>query len=288
MARHPRILVSALSIVLFAAACGGSSTPSGGGASSSSTQSSSTGGAPPVSVTLKHVPHGQATLAFDAASKTLTVEVKLVGLAPNSGHPEHIHTGSCSSQGGVIYPLNAIMADAHGVADTMTTVSNVKEPAIPASGWYLNIHNGPGLMPDEQFLPIVCGDVSNPSGGSNVTVPLTMGPPSLPGSPDQRASGTATLSIENGSLKVVLDVTGLAPGSAHAVHIHSGSCENRGAILYPLDPLAADSTGHATETKVVANVAAISSGLWYIDIHRLTTIATGSTAYDPILCGNVG
>jgi len=279
--------VPVLSVALLAAACGGPSTTGGGGASSSTQSSSSVSGAGPVTVTLKHGPQGQATLTFDAGSKTLTVEIKLSGLAPNSAHPNHIHSGSCTNQGGVAYPLNAITADAHGNADTTTTVSNVKEAAIPASGWYVNVHNGPGLSSADQFEPIVCGDVANASGASNVTVPLIQGPPGQPGSPDQRASGTVVLSIENGSLKVVLDVTGLAPGSAHAAHIHSGSCENQGAIVYPLDPLAADANGHATETKVIANVTSISSGLWYLNVHKGVAVATGSTVNDPILCGNV-
>lgn len=276
------------SMAILSLAAGAAVAACGSSGSSATTSTTTAGSVPatgaPVSVTLQHLPHGQATLTYDAAAKTLKVEVKLVGLAPGSSHPNHIHGGSCAQQGGVLYPLTAITADSHGTADVTTTVKDVKEGKIPASGWYVNVHNGPGLQPAEQFQPIVCGDVSNQGGATTLSVPLQTGPP---GTPDQEASGSAQLSIDNGSLKVSITAHGLSPKSTHAAHIHAGSCESQGDVVHPLPALTADASGNASETVTIPNVSSIPSGQWYVNVHRTSEITT-STGFDPVICGDVG
>lgn len=285
MARLRIVTMGAIVALGTLAACGSSSGGSGGTTTSTSTAAAVTS----ATVPLRHVPNGAATLAFDPSTKTLTVEVRLTGLAPNSVHPAHIHTGLCEKQGPVAYGLNNVQADGHGVADTVTAVT-VKEAAIPNGAWYINVHNGPNLTPDAQFEPIVCGDIANPAKGEHLAVQLQSGPsPSTPpSSPDQTASGTATLTVVNGALKVVLDVTGLKPSSAHAVHIHLGSCASQGAVIHPLPALMADANGHASLTTTVSSVSSIPTGVWYINIHRTTAVTAGQTDFDPILCGDIG
>ncbi len=139
------------------------------------------------SATLKHMPNGTADLSWDPASHALTVKISLIGLTPSSMHPAHIHTGSCANQGNVIYPLTTVVADAHGVATSTTVVKNIMN-GIPAAGWYVYVHNGPGLSTNDQFLPIVCGDVTNSntstSAAQSVHIMLqptpTATPPQLP------------------------------------------------------------------------------------------------------------
>jgi hypothetical protein len=230
------------------------------------------------------MPTGVAMLSYDTGSGTLTVEVKISGLAPNSAHPEHIHSGSCEAQGAVEYPLNAIKADASGNADMTSTVTSVKEGKIAEGGWYVNVHNGPGLAPAEQFEPIACGDVHNSSSATSVTVPLLTGPLGVAG---QSATGAADLSLSGGSLTVVLTVHGLAPSTAHIAHIHSGSCESQGAVVYPLDQLPANANGDATSTTTIANVSSIPAGQWYVNVHRGPAL-TDQTGFDPVACGDVG
>ncbi len=111
---------------------------------------------------LKHMPQGSVLLIWTPNDQTLNVNVRLYGLSPNSTHPVAIHSGSCPKQGPVLYPLQNMVADAHGVADTTTQIKNVKN-GIPASGWYVNVHNGPRLSPAIQFLSIVCGNITNPA-----------------------------------------------------------------------------------------------------------------------------
>jgi len=294
MQRRSLTTVGAMLALGSLAACGGSSAPAASSSAASTPSSSATvsagGSATAVNVSLTHVPHGVATLEYDGGAKSLKVTVHLVGLAPGSSHPMHIHAGSCAKQGDVAYPLNAITADKTGVGDATTTVSNIKEGGIPSGAWYVNVHNGPGLMPADQFLPIACGDVTNTGNGTSVSAPLTMGPPppSQPGSPDQAATGKATLSIVNGALMVTVDATGLMPASSHAAHIHVGSCEAQGPVVHPLNSLIADAGGHATSTTTVSGVSAIPLKTWYVNVHRTLNVAAGQSDFDPILCGDVG
>ena len=287
----PRLGIGTLTAILALAAlaaCGGSSGSSTG-TQTTPGPTTATGVSSAV-VPLRHVPTGEATLAYDTAAKTLTVEVRLTGLAPNSVHPAHIHSGRCERQGPVAYPLNNVQADGHGVADTVTAVSAIREGGIPDAAWYVNVHNGPNLAPDAQFEPIVCGDVANRTKGTHVAVQLQQGPPptSPPSSPDQSASGTANLSIEGGGLKVSIDATGLKPSSSHAVHIHMGSCASQGIVVHGLAPLLADAGGHAALTMTVPGISSIPTGVWYINVHRTTAIGAGQTDFDPILCGDIG
>src|SRR5215471_14920014 len=178
--------------VLLLAACGGStstsptSTPTSAPAATSIPTIPTITGIPSISssIPLKHVPTGTADLSWNPSSHALTVKISLVGLAPSSMHPSHIHTGSCANQGNVIYPLTTLVADAHGVASATTVVNNVAN-GIPATGWYVNVHNGPGLSTNDQFLPIVCADVANSntstSAAQSVHLMLQSAPPASAG-----------------------------------------------------------------------------------------------------------
>ena len=255
------------------AACGSSGTS---GSSPSPATSSSASGGTSTQATLQHVPRGEATLTL--AGNKLTVAITLTGLAPNSRHPVHIHgMGNCSSNSPVIYPLENVVANATGTANVTSTVDGVA--SIPASGWYVNVHNGPALTPPDQFSPIACGEVK---GGSNeVTVPLQQG-----SGLSQAASGTAALSLANGQLTVKITMSGLAPNSVHAAHIHVGSCTNQGAVVHPLTNVTADGNGNATSSTTVAGVTSIPSGQWYVNVHGSTNLNT-QTGFDPIACGSV-
>jgi Cu/Zn superoxide dismutase len=107
-------------------------------------------------------PQGSAKLTYDPANKTLRVDVTASGLVAGSEHAEHIHIGSCDSQGAVKYPLNDLVASPAGTADASTVIQNVDQ-APPASGWYLNVHLGSSSQIEENgqptlyYQPIICG-----------------------------------------------------------------------------------------------------------------------------------
>ncbi len=277
------LAVLSVVVVLLLSACGGStSTPaSSGTATSTSAASSSTS----ATATLKHAPNGTANITWDPASQGLTVKISLVGLAPSSTHPAHIHSGSCAKQGAVVYPLQNVVADAHGVGSSTTVIKDVK--TLQPTGWYLNIHNGPGLSPADQFLPIVCSDLTfsniSPTSSLSVQVPLTAAPGS---SASESASGTAHLTLSGSTLTVKLTLTGLQPGTSHAAHIHAGSCESQGAVVHPLNNVVADSSGNYNGTTTIKNVSSLPGSGWYVNIHYSTDLST-QTGFNPIACGNV-
>ncbi len=110
------------------------------------------------------VPQGWATVTYDPFAKTIAVTVNASGLTPGA-HAAHIHVGSCASQGAVQYMLMDFTANGDGRIDHETrTVTNVTTP-LPASGWYLNLHQGNSNNilangnPTINFRPLLCGNI---------------------------------------------------------------------------------------------------------------------------------
>jgi hypothetical protein len=243
-------------------------------------------GSATASAYLSHAPHGYATLKWSPDSKQLSVTLNLTGLDPHSTHPAHIHAGACTANGPIVYMLNNVVANNAGNATVTTIISNVQN-GIPSKSWSINVHNGPGLSPANQFIPIACGNVHNHHTSSRCqqTVHVKLGATT---GQNQSVWGYAHLKLKDGTLTVFVSVKNLVPGSVHAEHIHAGSCQDQvpGSVVYMLNNLVANSNGRATATTVIHGVHSIPEQGWYINVHR-TTILTNQTGFDPIACGNV-
>jgi hypothetical protein len=257
--------------------------------SGSATPSSGTTSAPAVSgvaanAILTHSPSGTADLTWDPHTHLLAVKVALNGLAPNSIHPAHIHAGSCKSEGKVVYTLPNIVANAAGSATVSTSIKDVVD-GIPATGWYVNVHNGPGLVSQMQALPIACGDVQNPNASLKTaqSVQTTLAAPFVP---NEAASGIAQLTLSHQKLTVTLSMKNLAPGTTHMAHIHAGNCDSLGAVLYGLNPVKANALGEGSSTTVLNGIPALPASGWYVSVHLSTDMST-QTGSDPVACGNV-
>ena len=228
---------------------------------------------------LQHAPTGTAKLHVDG--RELTVSISLIGLAPNSIHPAHIHAGnSCASNGAILYPLKNVVANEKGQA-SVTTVIHLSKYGIPVTGWYINVHNGPSLATPQQAYAISCGVVYNPDYASDVLTALGSTP-----DPNQHANGFTRLNLKDGNLTVHITVTGLAPYSTHAAHIHAGDCFYTKQVLYDLSPLVANGHGVADKTVTFKDVDSIPAYGWDVNVHFSNNLST-QTGYDPILCGNV-
>ena len=114
-----------------------------------------------------------------------------------------------------------------GAIDTTVTSSQPSAAGL-AAGTFLNIHlapaaqlGGPGSL---GYTPISCADIT-PAASTAVT----MAPPPQPG---QHPQGSAKLTYDPAKKTLSVDATasGLVAGSAHAVHIHLGSCASQGAV----------------------------------------------------------
>jgi hypothetical protein len=279
-------MTAAAAIAVCVAACGSSSTPS---TSTQATASGVTG--PPVVVPLGDQPSGTAMLSWDPQTKIVTAKLQMVGFTPGSSHAMHIHQGSCAAQGDVLVPFPDVTANDGGAIDTTVTSSQPSAAGL-AAGTFLNIHlapaaqlGGPGSL---GYTPISCADIT-PAASTAVT----MAPLPQPG---QHPQGSAKLIYDPAKKTLSVDATasGLVAGSAHAVHIHLGSCDSQGAVKYPLNDLVASPTGSAETTTVIQNVdqAPPASG-WYINVHlgsssQIQQNGQPTLYFQPIICGNVG
>lgn len=276
---------SALIVLLGALSLAGCDLGGGGGSSPSASASPTVGSTTTAVAHLTHQPTGTADLSWDPGSKTLTVKIALTGLAPNSTHPAHIHSGTCATGGTAIYPFNPdLAADAKGNVTTTQTFQNVTG-GIPSNGWFINVHNAPGGDIYEK-MDIACADIHNPDPDTSVAESVHVDFARGYG-PSQNSSGETTLAIRNGNqLLVTITMTGLEPTSVHKAHIHSGSCQSQGGVVYPLTDVTADTAGNATSTTTIANVSSIPTSGWYVNVHRGVNLAS-PIDFDPIACGNV-
>ena len=231
------------------------------------------------------------TLSWDPQTKNVTAKLQMVGFTPGSSHAMHVHQGSCAAQGDVLVPFPDVTANDGGAIDTTVTSSQPSAAGL-AAGTFLNIHlapaaqlGGPGSL---GYTPISCADIT-PAASTAVT----MAPPPLPG---QHPQGSAKLTYDPAKKTLSVDATasGLVAGSAHAVHIHLGSCASQGAVKYPLNDLVASPTGTAETTTVIQNVdqAPPASG-WYVNVHlgsssQIQQNGQPTLYFQSIICGNIG
>jgi hypothetical protein len=115
----------------------------------------------------QHKPAGNAELSWNSQSHVLAVTLHASGLQPGSSYAAHIHTGTCSAKGKILYPFKDITADKAGNATLTTTIDNVTG-GIPATDWNVTIHRGATA----ETGTLLCGDVANPRKASSVSVPL--------------------------------------------------------------------------------------------------------------------
>ncbi len=279
------IMLSACVAILMAAC----STSQQTATISSTSNSSSTSTTVQFNTQLTHSPTGSANLAWDPESHKLTVNVSLTGLAPNSTHPEHIHASSCTSMpmGPIVYTLNPIVANAQGVGSATTVIEDV-EHGIPANGWYVNVHNGPQLTTELQSRAIACGNIYNAHTSKDHAQSVSLHLVKTT-APDEAVYGNAQVSVENNKLVVKLTLHGLVPQSTYMAHIHAGSCQAQGAVVYPLKPVVADANGDAISTTIINNVQTISASSLYVNVHEAGSMDGMSTqsGFNPIACGNI-
>jgi hypothetical protein len=113
-------------------------------------------------------PSGTADLQWNPQTKVLTAIVHLSGAQPGSNYANHIHAGTCSTAGKILYPLNNVVTDVTGNGTATTTINNIAG-GILASGWDVMVHSGPTA----ETSPMLCGDVVNPMGATSELVSLS-------------------------------------------------------------------------------------------------------------------
>ncbi len=285
--KRSTLFVLAGTALLLLAGCGGKATSTTPTTNHSSVITTSSESSNTATAVLKGIPTGNATLSWNYTDQMLTVQLTLAGLAPNSIHPAHIHEGSCTAAipGKVLYGLPNVVANAQGVATLTDKISVPK--GIPASGWYINVHNGPTISTPTQAISIACGNVTNHTTSlrSIQSAQVILSAMSV-NTQEQAINGIARMTLSSHTMTVQLTVTGLQPNSLHAAHIHAGSCMQQGAVVYGLPVLKANAAGKAQLITIIHNVPSLPANSWYINVHRSNDLST-QTTFDPIACGNV-
>ncbi|HET9660944.1 MAG TPA: CHRD domain-containing protein [Thermomicrobiales bacterium] len=104
---------------------------------------------------------GDASLT-DNGDGTTTVDILVVGAT--GGHPAHIHSGTCTELGDVVYPLTDVNARGESV-----TVIDVPLADLQTAGPYaINIH----LSADEIGTYVACGEIPQTAAGDETTAPV--------------------------------------------------------------------------------------------------------------------
>jgi CHRD domain len=153
-----RAIALLMLVAASAVACGGASSTA---AATPSPAASPSPVASPSPTGLQFVLGGihtsaQGKIMVSTTPTSTTVELIISGLASDSSHVSHIHSGSCQQPGGILYALNQVVADGTGAADTRTTLQ-VKYP--PASGhWYVVVHAGPDMQGSNATY-LMCGNL---------------------------------------------------------------------------------------------------------------------------------
>ena len=141
----PRLSVAIL--FLLVVACGGSGT-----ANSASPK-------PSVTFTMGQMNASGVTGVGQVykGAGTFTVSIQISGMKPGSEHISHVHVGSCAKPGDIAYALLTVVADAQGKGTATSVVAEYY--SMPATGWYVNVHEGEDLTEAEYLPSISCGDL---------------------------------------------------------------------------------------------------------------------------------
>jgi len=256
--------------------------------------SSTASGSQPVTeqLTLHAMPQGTATLD-KASDGTLQAQVNVTGLTPGSQHLVEIDRPNSSTPA---VEFQTLTADSTGAANvTLSSTSPASE--IPADGRFVirlgvstNDFNRNALAaePIAESGPLSWGyDESRQFQLNAVDVNAN-------GQSQGQLTGDATVSYDASAqtITVTVNASGLTPG-AHAAHIHSGSCQAQGSVLYMLMDFQADSDGNiVNQTRTVTGVTAMpASGTWYLNLHQgdsnsILDNGVPTLSFRPLLCAN--
>jgi hypothetical protein len=230
---------------------------------------------------LAPMPHGQLTVSMT------DVRLAAYGFTPGSRHEVAV------SLAGSLIPLGTLTATAGGALTWSGSISSLLQ-ALQQQGIQPPSAGG---SPPRIRVVVLNGGAGTPVIAQTGTI-TGVGTYALHAvEPGQGVinPGTASISYDPAArtLSVTVDASGLTPG-AHAAHIHSGSCQQQGSVVYALADFTASSQGaiaHETRTVTGVNVMKFGHG-WYFNLHQgsASTITAGgqpTISFRPLLCSDI-
>jgi hypothetical protein len=222
------------------------------------------------------------TITYDPATRVAHTVLNMTGLSQGGSAVAVVLNGSCSAPGGVAWRGAPFTADANGrLSNFVVNYAHVN--GVPTTH-VVAIEAVQGGNETRANYLLACGPIASTKTAGSNTGSVTLG--RVPGAANGAVSGSATLTLANGTLTVTVNASGLLPGSTHAAALYLGSCQWLDTVLYDLPKLSADNNGNASATITINHAQPISaSNNWYIAIDFNATI--NRAYFMTISCGNV-
>jgi Cu/Zn superoxide dismutase len=236
-----------------------------------------------LTLTLHGMPHG--TVTFHRARLGLLANVVMYGLTPGSSHAVELLAPGLPGNIG----FSSFTANGNGGADAHLA-STYTGQWKPGSRLVIRMgteHNRIAFAPIAETARLQSPGVT----AHRFTSVEYSSNGVRYGTPKGRA--TISYSPVQRTLTVTVNASGLAPGP-HAAHIHLGSCERQGPVLYMLADLVADRQGKVVDAvRVFTNVTTpIPANGWYLNIHQgnsgdILNKGKPTIYFRPLLCANI-
>ncbi|MGA2928410.1 MAG: CHRD domain-containing protein [Solirubrobacteraceae bacterium] len=235
---------------------------------------------------LGSMPTGTATVHRTHGGE-LVIGLQALGLTPGGAHEVDLSTGLCSAGAGGS-AVHVVKADASGQLRASFKVSKRKSLKAESIALLLGTarSSGGGVSPDRT---IACVNIPQSlKGSAQLALKSKLGfATALDG------SYVITYDAIAQTLTVDVSARGFVPGSVHAAHIHQGSCQQQGPVIYMLPDFVADASGDIHVTRTVTGVTSPppASG-WYLNIHlgdsnQILSNGNPTLAFQPLLCADV-
>jgi CHRD domain len=235
-------------------------------------------------LSLRPMPTG--TAAFGRGSHgQLTVHADMFGLTPGSSHAVIlVIPGSFR-----VVRFSTLTADSVGQADS--TLQSSFTGRLPR-GSRLVIRMGTTGGPVATEPIALTRQLRHPWAWPHRLTAVEVSPRGVSyGTP--RGQAAVVYNARRHTLTVVINASGVTPGD-HAAHIHMGSCESQGPVLYMIKDLVANRHGQIKHVvRVFTNVTMpIPPHGWYLNIHQGTSneiLHNGQPTilFRPLICANI-
>ena len=227
----------------------------------------------------------RGTVVFGRSHRRLTARVVMFGLTPSSSHAVTLVIPGRARA----IRFSALTATSAGHARGLLR-SHFTGHLPWVSRLVIHMGEGGGRVAREPIAE--SGWLRHPRHRSHRLIAMEVSPAGVSyGTPRGRA--TIFYSARRHTLTVSVHATRLTPGP-HAAHIHLGSCQSQGPVLYMLRDLVANSQGTITHAvRVIHNVTRpIPAHGWYLNIHQGNSkdILSGgqpTILFRPLLCRNI-
>jgi CHRD domain len=235
---------------------------------------------------LQAMPSGNVTFGTDS-SGNLSLTVDAFGFTPGSSHLVRLLDGNN-------FVAQFSMLTANGVGQASATLDSTFSGTVPP-GSRVVIYNGTMAKKGTPGGEVIAESPDLFNGVPTSPVPLTGIEFDAKGEGFGIPAGSASVAYSPSAktLTVTVNASGVSPGN-HAAHIHLGSCQSQGAVLYMLMDFTANSNGQiANETRTVTGVTSgIPANTWYLNLHQGTSnniLKNGkpSIFFRPLLCQNI-